>query len=125
MFSQKFLLVAACILAVSNCLAVSEEEYLKNVDEYVDSEASKMDAPESLDPGSAPAPATQLKSKSEGQLNQAEFESFLQGRHAGTFSFYKSLATEDRARVYREFSSGMPMRKIRRLVIELKMQHRQ
>ena len=125
MLPQKSLLAAACILAASNCLAVSEEEYLKNADEYVDSEASKMDAPESLDPGSAPAPAVQLKSKTEGQLNQDEFESFLRGRHAGTFSFYRSLTTEDKARVYQEFSSGMPMRKIRRLVIKLKTQHRQ
>ncbi len=125
MLPQKFLMAAACILAASNCLAVSEEEYLKNADEYVDSEASKMDAQESLDPGSAPAPAVQLKSKSEGQLNQAEFESFLQGRHAGTFSFYQSLAEKDKTRVFQEFSSGMPMRKIRRLVIKLKTQHRQ
>ncbi len=124
MLFRKLAMLGACIIAVSSCLAISEEEYLNNIDQHVDSEASKMDAAHSLDPGGAPAPVIQMKSRAEGQLNKAEFESFMKERNRGTYSFYQSLSEDDQVAVYREFSAGMSMRKIRRLIIKLKLQHR-
>ncbi len=123
MLLRKILLLGACLVVVNNCLAVSEDDYLNNIDQYVDTEASKLEATEELDPGIAPVPSLEVKSETEGQQSQAGFETFLSNRHHGTFSMYQSLSADDQHKVFQEFSAGVPIKKIRRLVIQLKLKH--
>jgi hypothetical protein len=121
MIKQKILLAGVLVFSAGSCLAVSEDDYLNNIDAYVDSEASKLEATQELDPGIKPVPALKVKSKAEGQQNQDEFEAFLQNRHRGTFNIYQTLSADNQLKVFQEFSAGLPIKKIRRLVIQLKL----
>jgi hypothetical protein len=101
------------VLFASECFALSEEEYLK----YIDAEASKLSEPTQ--------PVVQKPSVSDvkdgAKLSVVEFESLLQKKQKGTFSFYKSLIERDKAEVYKAYSSGASMQQIRRMIINRKM----
>ena len=109
------------ILLSGQCLAVSEEEYLNNIDQFVESEAEKMDAQTDLAPRTTPAPAIKLKSRESAEAGREEFESYLLENHAGTYAFYKSLTDESKEAVYQKFSEGIPISKLRRMIIKLKI----
>ncbi|WP_456374686.1 hypothetical protein [Thiolapillus sp.] len=107
-----------CAVSVGSCLALTEDEYLK----YIDAEASKLSEPQSA---ATPAGETKaiegLEKKGAGQLSQQEFERVLKAKAKGTYSFYESLMEKDKAEVFKAYREGTSMSRIRRLIINRKM----
>lgn len=114
-FGVKGVILWVAVLAATNCLALSEKEYLK----YIEAEASSLSEPARpviRDPGKSAETG-----KNAAQLTQAEFDALLKAKQRGTYSFYQSLEEKDKAEVYKAFSAGANMRKIRRMIIDRKM----
>ena len=103
-------------MSAGNCLALSEEEYLK----YIDAEASKLS-----EPSTSPTPRSDavenLEAKDASQLSQKEFERLLKAKAKGTYSFYESLVEKDKAEVYKSYVNGTSMGQIRRMIINRKL----
>ncbi len=113
----KLLAIAACFaMSAGNCLALSEEEYLK----YIDAEASKLSEP-STSPVLRSDGVESLEAKDAAQLTQKEFERLLKAKAKGTYSFYESLVEKDKAEVYKSYVGGASMQQIRRMIINRKM----
>ncbi|WP_456448814.1 hypothetical protein [Thiolapillus sp.] len=118
--SKGKLLAVAGFFAVSasNCLALSEEEYLK----YIDAEASKLSEPEVSPANAGTGSATEgAKKNTAGELGQKEFEQLLKAKAKGTYSFYKSLVEKDKAEVFKFYKSGASMQQVRRMIINRKL----
>jgi hypothetical protein len=113
-------LAVAGFFAVSagNCLALSEDEYLK----YIDAEASKLSEPMVSPSGTGEASAVEgLERKGADKLSQQEFERLLKAKAKGTYSFYESLMEKNKAEVFKAYSGGASMQQIRRMIINRKM----
>ncbi len=114
-FGMREIIFGVMVLAAADCLALSEEEYLK----YIETEAAGLSEP------SRPAPPndgiTVKTGKHAGELAQPEFEALLKARHRGTYSIYESLLEKDKAEVFKTYSSGASIRKVRRMIIDRKM----
>ena len=118
--SKGKLLAVAGLFAVSasNCLALSEEEYLK----YIDAEASKLSEPQASPSNAGKGNAVEaLEKKAAGELSQKEFEQLLKAKAKGTYSFYESLMDKDKAEAFKFYKSGASMQQVRRMIINRKM----
>jgi len=114
-FCMRGIILGVIVLSAADCLALSEEEYLK----YIESEAATLSEPASP---VLPNGAAKVKTnKKAGELDQREFESLLKMKHRGTYSIYASLLEKDKAEVYKAFHSGASMRSVRRMIIDRKM----
>ncbi len=103
-------------MSTGNCLALTEEEYLK----YIDAEASKLSEPSTSRVPRSDA-VENLETKDAAQLSQKEFEQLLKAKAKGTYSFYESLMEKDKAEVYKYYAGGASMQQIRRMIINRKM----
>jgi hypothetical protein len=118
--SKGKLLACAGFFAVfaGNCLALSEEEYLK----YIDAEASKLSEPQASPSSADKDHAVEgLEKKDAGALSQQEFEQLLKAKAKGTYSFYESLMEKDKAEVFKSYVGGASMQEVRRMIINRKM----
>ncbi len=114
-FGMREIIFGVVVLAATDCLALSEEEYLK----YIESEAAGLSEPSR--PALPNDGVTVRTGKRAGELDRPEFETLLKARHRGTYSIYESLLDNDKAEVFKVYSSGASMRKIRRMIIDRKM----
>ncbi|WP_456406962.1 hypothetical protein [Thiolapillus sp.] len=113
-FILKGMICGVAALSAMNCLALSEEEYLK----YIEAEASRLAEPARP---VIPNAGKVTTDKEAAQLSQSEFEALLKAKQRGTYSFYESLLENDKAEVYKAFSAGADWRKIRRMIIDRKL----
>ena len=119
MSKGKWLAVAGFFaVSASNCMALTEEEYVK----YIDAEASDISEPQAS-PSNAgeDTVAGTLKKKAANGLSQTEFEQMLKAKAKGTYSFYESLIDKDKAEVFKFYTRGASMRQVRRMIINRKM----
>ena len=111
-FCMRGIILGAIVLSAADCLALSEEEYLK----YIESETATLSEPARP---MLPNGAAKVKvNKKAGELSQPEFESLLRMKQRGTYSIYESLMEKDKAEVYKAFHSGASMRTVRRMIID-------
>jgi len=103
-------------MSAGNCLALSEEEYLK----YIDAEASKLSEPSTSSVPRTDAVENQ-ETKDAARMSQKEFERLLKAKARGTYSFYESLVEKDKAEVFKSYAGGASLRQIRRMIINRKM----
>ncbi|BAO45498.1 hypothetical protein [Thiolapillus brandeum] len=105
-------------ISTSNCLALSEEEYLK----YIDAESSKLSEPQVPPSNTGKDNVVEgLEKKEAGALSQQEFEQLLKAKAKGTYSFYESLVEKDKAEVFKSYVHGASMSQVRRMIINRKM----
>ena len=114
-FGMKGIIIGVTVLGAVECLALSEEEYLR----LIEKEAEGLAEPsEPMLPDRAPKGNGRKKA---GELTHREFEAMLERKQKGTYSIYKSLLEKDKAEVYKAFSSGASMWTVRRMIIDRKM----